>query len=223
MIKLGLILSLITSSSFALTTQECETQFIELGRGLTKAQIDPGCYNLAQENAQKISSWKLDGSSFEIFTVKNAIINKNINTEKIMLLSGEKSTLTDIIALDYNNARNEIFVLENNTGEIKSFSNYLYGNIAPARVLRTEQLIGTIDIAVNDKYIFAYNKRENNILVYQIEANYRVRSELQRIDLVTTYHDIPETVSSIHIEADEIILTHNDDEIEPTKIKIELN
>jgi hypothetical protein len=191
------------------SVDECSNQLQTYGSGVTKAEIASDCYDVFKSNISENALDKNEDSKIEALGKLNAFYIKNIETKTEGLLSGNKSTLIDIIAITYSAQNNEVYVLENDTSEIKIFSSLLTGNIAPLRVIRTEQLMGATDLAVHKDNVYVLNSTDHSILVYSRFANYFGREGYQKLNLINTFEGLPESSHSLSIKNDELTVHFN--------------
>jgi len=215
MIKL-LLLSLFTISAFANTTDvitsqvECSNQLEKYGFGIGLKDISNDCYDSLKEGISQKLIYTNEDEKIEIVGKLNAILIKNLETKQFNITAGKTTKLKSIIALEYNKDHKEIYVLDSDGSEVKTFPSDMQGSISPRRVLRTEQLIGAIDIAVKDNYIYVLNAKDNTIYVYHREASYHRREQYQKLDLVTSYENLPDQLNSIEIKDENLIIKYND-------------
>jgi hypothetical protein len=200
----------ISINLFASTTEEeCSNQLQTYGSGVTKEQIATDCYSVFKKSISQNAIHTSDDLNIEVLGKRNAFYIKNteLNTEE--LLSGVQSTLVDIRAISYSKLNKEVYVLENNSAEVKIFSSLVTGNIAPLRVIRTEQLMGAVDLTVHKDNVYVLNGTDHSVLVYSRLANYYGREGFQRLNLLNTYEGLPESSHSISIKDNNLVVHFN--------------
>lgn len=203
MIKLLLAL-LFINSAYSATSEECSNQLITLGSGVEKSEIDGSCYDLFKDQAKENSKYTSIENKIEVIGHKNSLYIKNLESNQLLVTAGIYSTLEDVIAVDYNKEKSEVLILEKNTSEVKVFSSFIAGNVAPYRVIRTEELIGAVDILSIGDEIYVLNEKDSSILVYNRLANYFGREGYQKLDLIKVYESIPSTAQSIELVDEKI-------------------
>jgi hypothetical protein len=204
MIKTLIILLLSINLSFAVTVEECSNQLSSLGDGSGKNFVNLDCYETLKTSSSSKTIFTND--TLEIIAHKNSFYVKDLISKKELVTAGRYTNLKNVIAMDYDSINKEVAVLEKDTGDILFFSSVITGNVAPYRTIRTEQLVGAIDIKVHHDEVFVLNSKDNSVIVYKRTANFYGRKDHKNLEILRNYNNVPSEAQSIDLVNDELIL-----------------
>jgi hypothetical protein len=152
----------------------CEKEGSRFGDGLGRDAIPLECaVHFLKRSSAKLRVKSLDGS-FSAFAYKNIIFIKDTKSKLKgqNIIAGKYTELEEIQALTLDEKNKEIIVLEK-SGQILAFSSVITGNVAPYRKIKSDELEGASEIAVNPvkKEIIVLKPQTREILFYSRETN----------------------------------------------------
>ena len=167
----------------------CEKEAESFGNGLGKDHIPFECIDVIKQaataSALKISS---DGK-IVAFGHKNIIfIKKN---EKVRVIAGSYTELEDILSIAIDEANQEVAVLDQN-GDVRFYSSYITGNVAPLRVIKHKDLEGAVDLVINTKNneVIVLNKAQRSLLFFSRLANYHAPEKMKRMSVLRKIYNL---------------------------------
>lgn len=209
-----ILLLTFSSNCFSITVDECVNIQEELGsHGISEKDISIDCYDIFKSLANKQGIHKDEVSHSEVIVYKNAIYFKDLNTKKFDIDAGSSTTLNNAVAVDYNSENSEFYVIDNEDFSMKSFSSSIMGNVAPYRTLKSDDLIGAIDLVSFKEKIYILNSMTNKVLVYNRMANIYQRKNKQFIGLVDVIENISSDADSINLNNEKIEVKDKDNNV----------
>ena len=182
----------------------CEDQAHSFGDGRGKSKIQATCINAYKTAAGQTAIKKSSDGLMTVFGHRNIIFIERpdkasgIRTD---VLAGQSTTLEAATALSIDEKNNEIAVLEK-SGDILFFSSQITGNVAPYRVIKSQDLYGSTELAVdsiNDQ-IIVVNNSKNSILFYSRLANVYAREEKKNLKLLKAIKDTSGSLSDLNVD-----------------------
>lgn len=143
-------------------TQECF-------KAAMKAKKELPCLQL-KENTN-IGNLYIRGEKTELIGLGQGLILKDDNG-KIQVHSGDQTQLENPVALYWDHAQKEIYVLDE-SGDVLIYTDFLLGNVAPKRTLKNKELPGSVDLSLLSNEIIVLNAKTQRVLVYSSKANSR--------------------------------------------------
>ena len=168
--------------SLSAIANDCHYSFSKYGSGDVHNQISDSCIQNIISNASDAKKVQSDGKNF--VAGSNALLILDDNMQVLKMIAGEYSSLENIIAIAVSLDHNEIALLEDISFEVKVFSTQYAGNMAPLRVIRTNELIGSSSIAYVGDKICAYNPIQKTTYQYSKDANANRREQFRNLNLV---------------------------------------
>ena len=187
---------LISSFTFAQDSVErqCEDQALRFGNGKGSDWISTGCFDHYKKNAY---SNKEHQGPQNLYGLRNLIFVEPSSGEKnkVQLIAGYYTKLTDVIDLIHDEKNDEILVLEK-SGDIYTYNAKVLGNVMPMRILKANEISGATKIAVNTKNdeIIALNNDTNSIVFFSRLANIKQRPGKRKLELIRSVDGISTTI-----------------------------
>lgn len=153
---------LLSFSLSARTWDDCHYEFMENG----ESPVTNLCIAKLQQIAPKLARYEAEG--LLILAYDNALIVER--NQRIYVHSGDQTQLSDIIALDYDPDKAEIYTL-NQWGDVLVIDATLLGNVAPIRTIKDKLHANSTDIAYGAGQVYLLNKEMQRIIVYAREAD----------------------------------------------------
>jgi hypothetical protein len=202
------------SSAFAAVNTEnpteaemllCEDQAQSFGNGKGDDFISDDCKNAFKKMAKPIAIKESLNLKTKFFGFRNMIlIEKKVNTTTSnLIIAGSSTELKSVIALAMDEKNKEIIALEE-SGDVLFFSAKLAGNIAPFRILKHKDLVGSTELVVDTvkDQIGIYNNKEKKILFFSRLANALGRVGKQKLDVLQSLQTAPYELSDLSIDAE---------------------
>lgn len=159
----------------------CLLQASNYGNGSGVSLFDKNCYEQTKQRAEKRTTYL--GEDYSVYAADNIITVERKNDSKVnTLLTGETTRLSQIKSITVNEDNNELYVLIGD-GIIYSYSLDLLGNVAPMRVIKTEEVFGAVEILYYDNKIFVLNPEAQNVIAFSKMANSEAQRKYQKLDL----------------------------------------
>lgn len=174
-----LIVFLLSFSAFA---NDCQYAFSKYGSGDIHTTISDACIQQVIEEASESNKASVEGLNY--IAGDNVVLILDSDMKLLKMIAGEYTSLSQIMGISVNADNKEIALLEDITFEVKIFSTQYVGNMAPLRVIQTNELIGTSEIAYVGNKICAYNPIQKTTYQYSKDANVKRREEFRNLSLV---------------------------------------
>lgn len=159
----------------------CLLQASNYGNGSGVSLFDKGCFTQTKEKASQRTTYV--GEKYSVYGSDGIIIVERANGSQInTLLTGETTRLNQIRSITVNEDKDELYVLVGD-GIIYYYSLNLLGNVAPMRVIKTEEIYGASEIAFIKDKIFVLNPEGQSVLAYSKMANSEAQRKYQKLDL----------------------------------------
>lgn len=199
-------------NSYAVSVDECVNTQEELGRhGVSEKDISVDCYGLFKSLANKQGISQDIENNKEAIVYRNAVYLKDLNTGEFDIDAGSSTTLIDGVAVDYNNEHLEFYVIDADDSCVKSFSSSIMGNVAPYRILKTDELIGAIDLVSYKERLYVLNQMTNKVLVYNRMANIFQREEKKFLEILDVVENVGAGAEKIELNNGQIEVKDKDD------------
>jgi len=203
--KFVLIFSLLSFSVLAQSVTDCLNAFNKLGDGSGNDLVPSYCIEEIQQlNDTHLKATYSDENKDLVFSAyKNAIIMEDRKLNKVFVTSGESTLLKDISKIYYDHKNDELFVFDKNLESVLVFNTLIPGNVAPYRVIHTDETIHIIDMIVKDSklYLLTANKE---LVSFDREINSKAR-EGYRKDKVQTRSIASQNAISLEIVNSEVL------------------
>lgn len=165
----------------------CQDQADNYGNGKGDDYISKDCISSFKKMAPILATKKSDSQKMNFFGFRNMILiekfKNNIWTTET--IAGIYTELKMVMALSYDEKNQEIAALLE-SGDILFFSSKITGNVAPYRILKNKELVGSTELIidnVNDQ-IVVYNKKSKQILFFSRLANINGLKGKQKLDVL---------------------------------------
>jgi len=177
----------------------CEDQGHDFGNGKGSDSIDESCFNYFKSIASSTAKKKNLSGDTLAFGFKNVLFLERINGD-IDVIAGNSTNLKSIQAIAFDEANKEIAVLEK-SGDILFFSTIITGNVAPYRILRSKNLYGSNDLAIdpNKEMVIVSNNSSNMILFYSRMANINGRKGKRNLEMIDSIEQIKGNIVGLAI------------------------
>ena len=183
----------------------CEDQAENYGNGKGDDFITTKCQESTKKMARPsaIKESKILNSKFYGYKNRIVIEKKTEKTQLTLIIAGSSTELQSVISLSLDEKNQELAALEE-SGDILFFSTKLAGNIAPLRIIKNKQLVGSSEIIIDSKkdLVLAFNKKEKKILFFSRKANFHGRPGKQKLNIVKTINTSLYELSNLAIDSE---------------------
>lgn len=181
-------LILLISFSYASTLEQCRQEASLLG-DQGHDSISNTCVTLFISMATGNQVKEKD--NLRVYSAPGILLFEDLSTGKITYTTGTHTQLDNITSISIDSDNLEVAVLDASKGEVSFYSSYITGNIAPIRVIKSANFIGSHDIAVGGNEVSVINGDNGQLWTYSRLAN-SLRRANKRADAVkTSRSDIP--------------------------------
>lgn len=212
-----LLLTLFTFNSYAqLSIEDCEQAGESFGsQRAIPVKIPYGCKSLVS-SSKDIYNWdKSDSLNIEVVGVKNLLYTKIGTKEHIT--SGEKSKLTNILAVKVNKDDQKTYVLNQKNNKFSIYS-YFYasgGNTTPARKLVTEDIQNASNFRIDNqnKLLYVISNSESWVKVFNRDADPdgpRIGNSVSRLKIISGMNTLISSPIDISFSSTELFILDND-------------
>ncbi len=182
----------------------CEEQGNSFGDGRGASKIQAICVETYKKMASANSNKKNQDGQMLAFGHKNIVFIERPDKKgqkRTDVIAGLNTNLEMIVALAIDEKNNEIAVLEK-SGDILFFSTTIMGNVAPFRILKSPDLFGATDIAIDTKndQVVVINNSKNSILFYSRLANINAREGKKKLEMIRKIDDTSGSLQKIAID-----------------------
>jgi hypothetical protein len=191
----------------------CEDQAENYGNGKSDDVVSKECLSLFKKAASSKAIKESKINKFKIYGYRNMLIieqskNNSVTTE---LIAGSSTELDQIEALDIDETHQEAIVLLAN-GNILFFTTKMTGNLAPYRILKGADIIGSNEIIYDSaRDLIALNNPKNKkVLFYKRLANIHAPKERRNLDNVKALDTKKYNLKNISIDSTTSLLTATD-------------
>lgn len=167
---------------------------------LTQAQKEKKalpCLQLDQESIKEKAIHVGTSGTLKVF--EGFVTLKKNASEDLLILAGEQTQLDKSTAVYWDEAAGEVFVLSE-SGDVLVYTDFLFGDVAPKRVIKNKELPGSADLATVQGSIIALNPTTSRVLFFNAEANSRALSG-KRQDQAAKVWDLPSDIQFVAIAA----------------------
>lgn len=171
----------------------CDDQANSFGDGKGISKIQSTCVAAYKTAASLEATKKSQDGTMTVFGHRSIIFIERPSKDgglRTDVIAGQSTGLEAIAAVSIDEKNNEIAVLEK-SGDILFFSSQITGNVAPYRQIKTQDLFGASEIAIdwtNDQ-VLVINNTKNSILFYSRLANIHAREEKKNLTILKTIKD----------------------------------
>ncbi len=160
---------LICFSSGAESWDHCSLQVSHFGSGNGKSVFDDSCRELVKKSSPNEAQYI--GKNFSVYAYENVVVVEKKNGSKLnTLLAGEMTRLRNISSITVDEDKAELYVLLSD-GIVHFYSLNMLGNVAPMRVLKTDEVYGAKDILVHGGLLYILNPKSSKVIAYSSKAN----------------------------------------------------
>lgn len=171
---------------------------------------DFACVKQAQKEKKALDCLELESTPLQASAVHygskgvlkayaSFVTLKKTTHEELHILAGDQTQLEASIAIYWQEEDKEVFVL-NEKGDILVFTDFLFGNVAPKRIVKNKEIHGATDLFVGGNSLVVLNSTTQRVLFLDKGANSRALPN-QRKDQVQKVWDLPQENKFIAITA----------------------
>jgi hypothetical protein len=108
------------------------------------------------------------------------------------------------VAISIDEDNQEVAILDNITGEVKFYSSYITGNIAPLRVIKSTHFVGAHDLAINSatNEVSVINGDNGQMWTYSRLADSNRRAGKKSDEVKASKSDLPIGIRKISIDSE---------------------
>lgn len=207
--KITLLVFIYSINCFSQVTSElCELKAKDLGSQSGIPQSIPSdCTNLIKSNQSLYNFDSTQAGDIKVYGHKNMLLTEiyqpNENGDLVLnthYTSGEKSKLTNILAVEINTGDQRSYVLNEENGQYSVYS-YFYsdgGNNVPARKLITTQIINATNIKVDNSssLLYVVSSQEGWVKVFNMHADPDGPRDENKLDMLKSLFGINSELTS---------------------------
>jgi hypothetical protein len=161
----------------------CEKEAERFGNGLGRDHIPFECVDVMKQAASAAAVKSSSDGKILAYGHRNIVFIKQ--NEKIRVIAGSYTELEDILSIAIDEVNQEVAVLDQK-GDVRFYSSYITGNVAPLRVIKHKNLEGAVDLVINTKSneVIVLNKAQRSLLFFSRLANYHAPEKIKRMNVV---------------------------------------
>ncbi|MGE3610424.1 MAG: hypothetical protein AB7I27_12615 [Bacteriovoracaceae bacterium] len=202
--KILIFLIVVTINSVLASSElaSCEAEILKFGDGSGRDKISSQCINLYLAKALPLGIEESLDEKWKVVGFHNMLViaKKDKSISERDLIAGSNTELSGIVAVTLDEAHQEIAVLLN-SGDILFFSSRILGNVAPLRVIKSKELEGAVDLAINPNtnQVIVLNQKSQSLLFYSSKANIHAHTEKKNLGPKKIIQRLPAMAQSIAI------------------------
>jgi len=206
-----LFLSLALSSNLLAYPKSCELEISQFGDGQGHDKISAACIKAVKDAALGKVNRRYTTPSEELVGGTGIIVYEN-GEGKQFISAGSEAAIGKTISLILDRKSIEMVSL-NSDGVVSFFSSKITGNVSPFRVIKKDELAGSIDLAINNPSdeVLILNPKAESVCIYSRLANSLHREGRRNDEVKRCITSLPVGVVALTVTLDsgEIALLNN--------------
>ena len=182
----------------------CEKEAERFGNGLGKDRIPFECVELMRLAAPVAAVKSSADGKVIAFGHRNIVFIKQ--NDKVSVIAGNYTELEEILGLAIDDVNQEVAVLDQK-GDVRFYSSYITGNVAPLRVIKHKDLEGAVDLVIDTKNdeVIVLNKIHRSLVFFSRLANYHGPEKIKRMKILRKIEKL-QAFESLSIDTDNQII-----------------